>query len=76
LRASPRHFFAYDCSCIRLRPRVENALLELNLMDRNDPITEMIAASILDIAATGELDPKKILEAALHKLGVERKGRA
>ncbi len=48
----------------------ESALLEINLVDRNDPLTNMVAAAILSVSATGERDPKKILERALQVLGL------
>ena len=38
--------------------------------DRDVPLTELIANSILTIAAAGERDPKKIKERALHALGI------
>ena len=45
----------------------ESALVEISLVDRDDPLTEMLAKSIL--SATGERDPKKIKERALRALG-------
>ena len=47
----------------------ESALVEISLVDRDDPLTEMLAKSILTISATGERDPKKIKERALRALG-------
>ncbi len=47
----------------------ERALLELNLIDRNDPLTEMVASSIVAVAATGERDPQILMERALRALG-------
>ena len=47
----------------------ETALVEIGLVDRNDPLTEPIANSILTVTATGERDPKKIKERALRALG-------
>jgi hypothetical protein len=47
----------------------ERALLEINLIDRNDAVTEMIAASIVALAATGERDPQILMERALQALG-------
>jgi len=44
-------------------------LVEISLVDRDDPLTEMLAKSILTISATGERDPKKIKERALRALG-------
>ena len=47
----------------------ETALVEIGLVDRDNPFTELIANSILTIAATGERDPKKIKQRALRALG-------
>ncbi len=47
----------------------ERALLEINLIDRNDALTEMVAASIITVAATGERDPQILMERALQTLG-------
>jgi hypothetical protein len=47
----------------------ERALLGINLIDRNDALTEMIAASIVAVAATGESDPQILMERALQALG-------
>jgi hypothetical protein len=48
----------------------EAALSELRLTDRSDPITELIAATIITITSTGERAPEKIKERTLHALGV------
>ena len=50
----------------------ESALTDLQLIDRNDPLTELIAKSIVNVTATGELDSEKIKERALSALGVRR----
>jgi hypothetical protein len=47
----------------------ETALVEIGLVDRDDPLTELIASSILTVTATGERDPEKIKERALRALG-------
>ena len=54
----------------------ESALVEIGLVDRTDPLTEMLAKSILTITATGERDPEKIKERALHALRISRGGTA
>lgn len=46
----------------------ESALTDLRLTDRNDPLTELIAKSIVNVTATGERDPKNIKERALNVL--------
>jgi hypothetical protein len=50
----------------------EGALADLRLTDRDDPITELIAKSIVNVTATGERDPENIKERALNALGVRR----
>ena len=54
----------------------ESALVEIGFVDRADPLTEMLAKSILTVTATGERDPKKIKESALHALHISRGGTA
>ena len=50
----------------------EGALIDLRLSDRDDPITELIAKSIVNVTATGERDPIQIKERAINALGVRR----
>ena len=50
----------------------EGALADLRLTDRDDPLTELIAKSIVNVTATGERDPETIKERALNALGVRR----
>ena len=50
----------------------EGALTDLGFADREDPLTELIAKSIVNVTATGERDPEKIKERALNALGVRR----
>lgn len=50
----------------------ETALSELRLADRNDPLTELIAKAIINVAASGERDPLAIMDRALNALGVRR----
>ena len=50
----------------------EGALADLCLTDRDDPITELIAKSIVNVTATGERDPENIKERTLNALGVRR----
>jgi len=54
----------------------ESALVEIGFVDRADPLTEMLAKSILTVTATGERDPEKIKERALHALRISRGGTA
>ena len=48
----------------------ESALVEVGITDREDPITELIAKSIVHVTASGERNPKEIMERALNALGV------
>jgi len=46
----------------------EASLQELGLTDRKDPITEMVATKIIEIARLGERDPVRLRELALKDL--------
>ena len=48
----------------------EDALSDLRLIDRTDPLTELIATSIINVTEAGERDSEKIKERALNALGV------
>jgi hypothetical protein len=48
------------------------ALLELCQPNNDDPITELVAKSIVNVTATGERDPALIKERALSALGVRK----
>ena len=50
----------------------ESALTDLKLIDRNDPLTELIAKYIVDVTATGERDPEIIKERALNATGARK----
>ena len=43
----------------------ESALASLNLTDRTDPLTELVAKAIMECAKTGELDRAKLRDCAL-----------
>jgi hypothetical protein len=47
----------------------EDTLRELGLANRTDPITEIIAKKIIEIAQTGERDPLEIRLRAIAELG-------
>jgi hypothetical protein len=47
----------------------ELALADMRLVSRSDPLTEMIATSIIAVTSRGERDAEKIKERALHALG-------
>jgi len=52
----------------------EAALLDLGLVDRDDPITEIVATAIVSITSMGEPDPVTITKRALNALGARRFG--
>jgi len=55
-----------------MKAAYEAALLDVGVETRDDPITELIAKSIVNVVATGERDPKAVTERALNALGVRR----
>ena len=42
----------------------------LQLADRQDPITELVAKKIIEVAGTGERELTRIFEQALRDLGI------
>ena len=54
----------------RMGAAYEAALQLLQLKDRNDPVTELVAAKIIQIFRLGEIDPPRICARALKELGV------
>ena len=44
----------------RMTTAYEDALRVLGLTDRSDPLTEILAKKIIEIAQTGERDPARI----------------
>ena len=54
----------------RMTAAYEAALKLLHLKDRADPVTELIAKKIIEIARAGEGDPAKICVRALKELGI------
>lgn len=59
----------------RMTVAYEHALKVLQLTDRNDPITEVVARKIIEIAEVGERDPDRLCEralAALKSIGPEK----
>ena len=54
----------------RLATAYEAALQLLRLTDRNDPVTEVVAKKIIEVARAGERDPAHICARALKELGI------
>jgi hypothetical protein len=50
----------------------EAALLDLGLVDRDDPITEIVATAIVSITSMGEHDPATVKDRALNAIGARR----
>jgi hypothetical protein len=48
----------------------ENALHTLRLVDRTNPVTEIVAQKIIEIWRTGERDPHRIAALAFEQLGL------
>ena len=48
----------------------EDVLRALGLANRTDPITEIVAKKIIEIAQTGERDPLQISARAIADLGI------
>jgi hypothetical protein len=64
-------FAAFDPEMIAsMTAAYEDALRVLRLADRQDPITELVAKKIIEIAQLGESDPARIREQALKELGI------
>jgi len=48
----------------------EATLQKLRLKDRTDPVTQMIATTIMDVARTQNGDPIRISQAVIKRLGI------
>jgi hypothetical protein len=54
----------------RLNRAFTFTLDRLNLVDRNDPVCEIVARKVIDIDAAGTHDPKEIAELAAKQFGI------
>jgi hypothetical protein len=54
----------------RLDRAYRYALRSLHLVDRNDPVTEIVAKAVIEIGATGVRDPTEISKIAVKQLGI------
>jgi hypothetical protein len=54
----------------RMTTAYEDALRILGLSNRSDPLTEIVAKKIIEIAQTGERDPSGICTQAISDLGM------
>ena len=55
----------------RMTAAYECVLQQLQLEDRNDPMTELIAAKIIQVFRLGETEPQTLCERAIRELGVQ-----
>jgi hypothetical protein len=53
----------------RMTTAYEHALKVLQLADRQDPISELVALKIIQFARVGETDPERLCQCALDALG-------
>jgi hypothetical protein len=54
-----------------LNSAFKQALRSLHLVDRDDPLAEIVARKIIEISATGVRDAARIAEIAVKQLGVQ-----
>jgi hypothetical protein len=54
----------------RMTAAYETALRLLRLTDRTDPVTEIVAKKIIEVARNGERDPPRICARALKEMGI------
>ncbi len=47
----------------------EDVLKELGLVDRDDPVTTLIAKKVIEIAQAGERDPARLKQLTLQAFG-------
>jgi hypothetical protein len=55
----------------RLRTAYEQALRGIGLVDRDDPLSEMVAKKVIKIAKSGLRDPADIAALAILELGLK-----
>ena len=51
-----------------LAAALEDAVRQLRLVDRNDPVVTMVAKTIIELARRGERDPVRLREQAIQSL--------
>lgn len=56
----------------RLNSAYARTLRSLCLVDRDDPIAEIVAKKIIEIGASGVGDPAEISKLAIEQLGIRR----
>jgi len=53
-----------------LRKAFDLALRSLHLVDRDDPLCELIAREVFKIGTNGTRDPREIAEVAVQRIGL------
>jgi hypothetical protein len=60
---------AFDDQTVKaMKTAYEGALQDLAIKDRSDPLTEIVATKIIEIAWTGERDSARLRERAVEAL--------
>jgi len=54
----------------RLNRALKLVLGALHLVDRNDPLTDLIARKVIEVGATGVDDPSEISSIVMKQLGI------
>ena len=54
---------------VQLRIAYQKTLDSLHLVDRSDPVSEIVAKRVIQVASTGVRDPVQICKIALKELG-------
>ena len=53
-----------------LNKAFNRALNLLGVVDRNDPLCDMVARKVIEVGATGTSEPRKIAEMAVARIGL------
>ena len=61
---------------IRVMSEAYEAALIVLQLNNDDPITELIAKSIVNVSAAGERDPAQVTDRAINALGIRRSSAA
>jgi hypothetical protein len=48
----------------------ESTLKKLRLVDRNDPLTQMIAKKVIELAERGIRDPEQLIATTMSEMGL------
>jgi hypothetical protein len=67
----PAELFAGPEEIAVLTDAYERTLRELQLVDRNDPITDMIAKKVIELGQRGVREAQQLSALAIKELGVE-----